>query len=412
MKFDIVCLPTVPAQGDDRTRLRPIGRNRHKVQEMYQQVIEVCVAAEAAGFDAFSTTEHHFHTEGFELAPAPVVLYSHLAAICDRIAFAPLGMVLTTWDPIRLAEELAVLDHLSRGRLYVGLARGYQPRWTDIMGQHYSVQGATMDGSAVDEHNREVFEEMLDILLKAWTCETFDYDGKFYKVPAPRDGITWPVHELTRQFGAPDELNEDGKVVKIGVVPGPYQTPHPPLWQGYAASQKTVLRCARMGITPFLIIAEPEMFRDWCVEYQAVAASVGRALAVGEGVGASRSVTFGDRFEEAYELGVRTTGAAFEEYFAKFGFMEAFRRPTDPPTRDLGLQGPREVFQRLLEGGFAICGTPDDVTRGVEQLSRCHGDGQLEWFSWNLFQQGYASRDVYLRQIELFEKHVIKEFSE
>lgn len=118
------------------------------------------------------------------------------------------------------------------------------------MGQHYSVQGATMDGSAVDEHNREVFEEMLDILLKAWTCETFDYDGRFYKVPAPRDGITWPVHELTRQFGAPDELNEDGKVVKIGVVPGPYQTPHPPLWQGYAASQKTVLRCAKMGITP------------------------------------------------------------------------------------------------------------------------------------------------------------------
>ena len=65
---------------------------------------------------------------------APLLIYADLAA---RTKFSPLGLVLPSWDPIRAAEELAVLDHLTRGRIYAGFARGYQDRWINVLGQQY-----------------------------------------------------------------------------------------------------------------------------------------------------------------------------------------------------------------------------------------------------------------------------------
>jgi alkanesulfonate monooxygenase SsuD/methylene tetrahydromethanopterin reductase-like flavin-dependent oxidoreductase (luciferase family) len=412
VQFDIVTVPTIPATPEERARLRPIGRNKAKFQEMYKEIIDICVAAEDAGFDAFSTTEHHFHSEGFEASVSPIVLYSHLAAVCKKISFAPLGVVLPTWDPIRLAEEIAMLDHLSQGRVKVGLARGYQPRWTQVLGQKYNVKAATMDGSPQDVMNREVFDEMFDIIIKAWTQETFEHNGKYYQVPFPHEGIDWPVHEMTRQYGAPGELDDQGRIKQISVVPGPYQDPHPPLWQAYAASESTVRRCAEKGITPFLIVSNPEQFAQFCTMFKDVASSVGRELKVGEGLGANRSVTFGNTFEEAFELGVQTTGVVFHEYFTRFGFMAGFRREGDSSDPDLGLKNPRDVFTRLYEEGFAICGTPDQVASEVDKVINCHGaGGQLDWFSWNLFQQGNAPLDVALEQIGQFHTHVIKNYA-
>jgi alkanesulfonate monooxygenase SsuD/methylene tetrahydromethanopterin reductase-like flavin-dependent oxidoreductase (luciferase family) len=412
MKFNVFVLPTVPGTPEDRARLRPIGRNRERLGQMYEEVIEVCQLAEELGFESFSTTEHHFHSEGFELSASPLVLYSHLAAICKRIIFAPLGVVLPTWDPIRLAEEIATLDHLSHGRVMVGLARGYQSRWTNVLGQKYHVQGATMDGSAVDEQNREVFEEVLEVMIKAWTQDSFSHRGKYYQVPSTPEGVDWPCREVTESYGAPGEIDSDtGKSVEISVTPAPLQDPHPRFWQGYAASESTVLRCAARGITPFILVSKPEQLLEFCTKYQHIAAENGRKLALGEGVGVTRGVVFGNTFEEAYELGVKTVGYVFGEYLARFGFVEIVRRPDDNPAFPLNLGGPRQLFQRLWEDELVICGTPDDVKRKIEDVATCHGDGNLEYFSWQLLTQGIAPREVTREQLELFGKHIIPEFA-
>jgi alkanesulfonate monooxygenase SsuD/methylene tetrahydromethanopterin reductase-like flavin-dependent oxidoreductase (luciferase family) len=412
MKFNVFVLPTVPGTPEDRARLRPIGRNRERLGQMYEEVIEVCQLAEELGFESFSTTEHHFHSEGFELSASPLVLYSHLAAICKRIIFAPLGVVLPTWDPIRLAEEIATLDHLSHGRVMVGLARGYQSRWTNVLGQKYHVQGATMDGSAVDEQNREVFEEVLEVMIKAWTQDSFSHRGKYYQVPSTPEGVDWPCREVTESYGAPGEIDSDtGKSVEISVTPAPLQDPHPRFWQGYAASESTVLRCASRGITPFILVSKPEQLLEFCTKYQHIAAENGRKLALGEGVGVTRGVVFGNTFEEAYELGVKTVGYVFGEYLARFGFVEIVRRPDDNPAFPLNLGGPRQLFQRLWEDELVICGTPDDVKRKIEDVATCHGDGNLEYFSWQLLTQGIAPREVTREQLELFGKHIIPEFA-
>jgi alkanesulfonate monooxygenase SsuD/methylene tetrahydromethanopterin reductase-like flavin-dependent oxidoreductase (luciferase family) len=412
MKFNVFVLPTVPGTPEDRARLRPIGRNRERLGQMYEEVIEVCQLAEDVGFESFSTTEHHFHSEGFEVSASPLVLYSHLAAICKRIIFAPLGVVLPTWDPIRLAEEIATLDHLSHGRVMVGLARGYQSRWTNVLGQKYHAQGATMDGSAVDEQNREVFEEVLEVMIKAWTQDSFTHRGKYYQVPSTPEGVDWPCREVTESYGAPGEIDPvTGKSVEISVTPAPLQDPHPRFWQGYAASESTVLRCAARGITPFILVSKPEQLLEFCTKYQHIAAENGRKLALGEGVGVTRGVVFGDTFEEAYELGVKTVGYVFGEYLARFGFVEIVRRPDDNPAFPLNLGGARQLFQRLWEDGLVICGTPDDVKRKIEDVATCHGDGNLEYFSWQLLTQGIAPLEVTRQQLELFGKHIIPEFA-
>ena len=239
MKFMLFVLPTVPGTLEDRKRLRPIGRNNERYQQMLDEVRQLAVFADDAGFDVMATTEHHFHSEGYETSVAPLLLYADLAARTKRIKFSPLGLVLPSWDPMRAAEELAVLDHLTKGRIYAGFARGYQDRWVNVLGQQYHVTGAPMDGSSIDNHNRKVYEETLKVIKKAWTEESFDYDGEYYKVPYPyKEGITrWPVHEWTRTYGAPGEVDDKGVIRKICVVPKPYQQPHPPLFQPFSVSE-------------------------------------------------------------------------------------------------------------------------------------------------------------------------------
>src|SRR6266436_6879016 len=157
--------------------------------------------------------------------------------------------------PIRAAEELAVLDHLTKGRIYAGFARGYQDRWVNVLGQQYHATGAPMDGSAIDNHNRRVYEETLKVIKKAWTEDAWEYDGEYYRVPFPyEEGIRrWPVAEWTRAYGAPGEIDDQGVIRKICVVPKPYQEPHPPLFQPFSVSENTIRYTAQSGIVPWIL---------------------------------------------------------------------------------------------------------------------------------------------------------------
>ena len=140
--------PVLPAASEEeRAALRPIGRNR----ELYQQVLsgwhEIVRAADELGFWGVATIEHHFWSEGYEVGPSPGVLTGYWAAITHNVRVGQLGYVMSTQNPIRVAEEVAILDHLTRGRCFVGFARGYQSRWTNVLGQHLGAR-ATRSPSA------------------------------------------------------------------------------------------------------------------------------------------------------------------------------------------------------------------------------------------------------------------------
>jgi alkanesulfonate monooxygenase SsuD/methylene tetrahydromethanopterin reductase-like flavin-dependent oxidoreductase (luciferase family) len=403
MKFMVFILPTVPATFAERERMRPIGRNNDKIQEMIAQVREIATLTDEAGFDVLAMTEHHFHSEGLELSVAPIPFFADLAARTRRIKFASLILALPTWDPIRLAEEIAMLDHLTRGRFIVGIGRGYQDRWVNVLGQKYAVTGARSDGGAEDDYNREVFEELFSIMKKAWTEEAFSFTGKYYNVPAAGDGgiRSWPVARTwTEKYGAAGEVDSDGVVRKICVVPKPFSTPHPKLWQAFSFSPKTLQWCAAQDLLPWILVSDPEAFRALSENYQQAAAMNGRTLRLGQNVGAFRMVHLGESYEAAYELGQSALGEAFVRYFSGFGFFEGFRR--------VGEVGdvPR-TYQRMVESSFAICGTTDSVKRQIDQLRT---NANPEWFGWYL-DQGLMSRDQIRRQIELFATKIMPEFS-
>jgi alkanesulfonate monooxygenase SsuD/methylene tetrahydromethanopterin reductase-like flavin-dependent oxidoreductase (luciferase family) len=382
---------------------------------MLDELRELATLADDAGFDVFATTEHHFHSEGYETSVAPLLLYADLAVRTKRIKFAPLGLVLPSWDPLRAAEELAVLDHLTKGRVYGGFARGYQDRWVNVLGQQYHVTGAPMDGSAIDNHNRRVYEETLKVIRKAWTEECFEYNGEYYKVPFPyEEGIRrWPVADWTRQYGAPGEIDEDGVIRKICVVPKPYQHPHPPLFQPFSVSENTIRYTAQSGIVPWILVAYPPEFQRLCRVFQDVAASAGRNLRLGEGVGAFRAVHFGRTEAEAVTLLRETNYRGFEIYFGGFGFWEAFRTPEDAAKYPLNPYTPLPrsewTVERMRAVKYALAGTPDQVKAEIEALHEVGGSGDLEWFGW-FFDQGFMSLDESKRQLELFARHVMPAF--
>ena len=234
--------------------------------------------------------------------------------------------MLPAWDPIRAAEELAVLDQLTKGRIYAGFARGYQDRWVNVLGQQYHVTGAPMDGSAIDTHNRSVYEETLKVIKKAWTEEAWDYNGEYYKVPYPyEEGIRrWPVAEWTREYGAPGEVDAEGVVRKICVVPRPYQDPHPPLFQPFSVRENTIRYTAQSGIVPWILVAYPP-------DFNGCAGSTRRSPPPPGATSARRKRrrlprrAFRQTEAEAVELFRQTNYAGFQKYFGGFGFAEAFR---------------------------------------------------------------------------------------
>ena len=416
MKFQLFVLPTVPATLEKREELRPIGRNNERFQAMIDEVRSLCLIADDAGFDCFSTTEHHFHSEGYEASVAPLLLYADLAVRTKQIKFAPLALVLPSQDPLRVAEQVAYLDHLTKGRVYAGFARGYQQRWVNVLGQKIPVEAAPMDGGDVDKHNKRVHEEFIDIIYKAWDQDLLQYDGEFYQVPFPYNkGIEgWPVPEWTRKYGAPGEIDDQGILRGVSVIPRPYQQPHPPAFQPFSVSESTIKHTAKVGVTPIILVSNPPDFTRLCKTYQEVAAENGRELGLGESVGAFRAISFGDTEAEGRALLEKTNFFGFNAYFAGFGFWEAFRFPEDAEKYPLDPYTPLPpsewTMDRFVNVKYGLAGTVDQVKRQIEDVATIHGNGgELEWFSW-FFDQGLMPLDEAKRQIELFAEHIIPEF--
>ena len=200
-------------------------------QRMLKELTELVKLADDLGYDSVSFTEHHFHIEGFELSNNPVLLDLYFAMQTKRIRVGQLGIVLPAANPIRVAEDIAMLDHMTGGRACAGFARGYQRRWVDAMAQQTHGVSGTLPHhhDAIDQTNREAFEENWQIIKKCWTEEMLTFQGKYWKVPA---GATpWDL-ETTVKYG---KGVENGMLTSVGVVPKPLQKPYPPVFLPFAA---------------------------------------------------------------------------------------------------------------------------------------------------------------------------------
>ncbi len=392
MKVSLFYLPSVGSRAEIEQGMA--GLRGDLYQRMLREVSAEARLADDLGYNSISFTEHHFHVEGFELSNNPVLFDLYVAMQTKRIRVGQLGIVLPANNPIRVAEDIAMLDHMTGGRANAGFARGYQRRWVDVMAQQlHGIHGATPgQHDEIDQANRAAFEEHFRIIKKAWTEDMLEFEGRYWRIPV--EGTPWDI-DATRQWGA--GVDDNNIVRQVGVVPKPVQKPHPPIFQPFASSENTIRWCAREGVTAILPPMHLGLQNRLYDVYREEAEAHGRSVKPGEGLGVLRDVVIADTDEEAQHLWA--TGAAFcgATWFAPFHFGDVLREPgqTEGPSRE-----------EMLSNGMLLVGSVDTVTR---QLERLLSDTPVEWiFAW--IYNGLVPHQANLRSIEKFATEVLPRF--
>ena len=147
------------------------------------------------GYNTFWMAEHHFQPEGTELIPNLLMMAMHLCGITKNINIGCGFNIVPMWHPLRLAEDYAMADILTGGRIIFGVGRGYHTREVESFGAPLLDQNA----------NREMFEEGVDVLFKAFEGKPFSHKGKYWTIPpeVPYRGYT--LKEITL-IPAPERL--------------------------------------------------------------------------------------------------------------------------------------------------------------------------------------------------------------
>jgi len=155
--------------------------------EAIAQVGAMAVLMDGLGYNAFWMAEHHFQREGTECIPNVLLMALHLTHVTKQLKIGCGFNITPMWHPLRLAEDYAMADILSNGRVIFGLGRGYHTREVETFGSPLLDQDA----------NRELYEEQTDIIFKAFNEESFSHKGKHYTLPpeVPYRGYT--LKELT-----------------------------------------------------------------------------------------------------------------------------------------------------------------------------------------------------------------------
>jgi alkanesulfonate monooxygenase SsuD/methylene tetrahydromethanopterin reductase-like flavin-dependent oxidoreductase (luciferase family) len=201
-------------------------------REAFDEALATAEAAEALGFDGVWLAERHFAAPGgaapvSSIGSAPLLLATAIATRTSRLRVGTAVLLLPLGHPVRLAEEVATLDHLSHGRLDLGIGRSSFPR---------SYEGYNI----AYEESRARFREYLDVMRLAWTQERFSYAGTFYTF---RD---------------------------VELIPKPYQHPHPPLHHA-ATTRETFAAIGTLGFPLLvgLVSAAMSELAEGIAEYQA-----------------------------------------------------------------------------------------------------------------------------------------------
>ena len=213
------------------------------------------------------------------------MLGQDLAAHTDTLRIGQCGVILPDWHPLRVAEDVALLDHFSKGRVDFGVARGLNSR--------ASIQFHPDADRRDHDRSYALFAESLDIVKKAWTEDAFTYSGEFYRFPEP-GWIEPSTSTRDTRFHSPD-----GELIALGVHPKPYQKPHPPMWQ-MGDSIPSHRFAASRGMGNICLALSYEKIREaWGIYNEVSLETEGQDLQPGEKVAVMRPTYIAETYEEA-----------------------------------------------------------------------------------------------------------------
>jgi len=298
-------------------------------------------------------TEHHFGHEGFEVVPNPVMMSTWAAAHTKRIRIGQAANIITFWHPLRFAEDLAMLDHMSGGRVECAVGRGIYGREALQLNKQADTRNPAQ--------NFRIFAESLEIIRRAWSEENFSFKGEFFQFPDP--GFAWD-HAASPKSADYQDM-ETFELQKLTLVPRTLQQPTPPMHQvvdGHLAIQYAAENNlgAMMWIPPTDALKPRfELYRD------KRAAKEGREVALGEGVILVRDMFCAESKEEAKRLG----GDGIVDYLRWVCHWRGLDNH-----RHLGEELPKTdgkldlLSVDFLEDRNLLFGTPDQISDKIEEM--------------------------------------------
>jgi alkanesulfonate monooxygenase SsuD/methylene tetrahydromethanopterin reductase-like flavin-dependent oxidoreductase (luciferase family) len=322
-----------------------LDRNDLPLREYYEQRLKVIEAFDRCGFYAYHVAEHHFTPLG--MAPSPSVFLAAIGQRTTRLRFGTFVYALPVHHPLRVLEEICMLDHMSGGRLEIGFGRGSVPFEISYYGQNA-------------EERQQIYAERLDLILKAFTVSTLSWHGRY------------------DQFdNVPMEFS-------------PLQKPHPPLWYG-AHSPDSAERAARKGLN-IVTNDMPASARAIVARYRDIWGQTQSGSELPK-MGLVRFIVVADSDEAALAVARR----AYLRWRASFTYLSELNGTLpDSPLR-------ANSFDDLIGQGQAIAGSPETV--------RAFLDSQVDDTRANYIVGQFCFGDLTLaemqRSVELFAAHVM-----
>lgn len=337
---------------------------------LYQNYIDQFVLAEELGYDAICFNEHHFTAYG--LMPSPNIMAAALAARTKRVKLAIFGNAIPLrGQPLRVAEEISMLDCMSGGRVICGFVRGIPSEYFA-----YNVDPG---------ESRARFEEAWELIVRAWTEDhPFDWDGRFWKYK------------------------------NVSIWPRPFQSPHPPLWMP-AESAESIEYAARKRVPISRVYVPTAEMKEGFDYYRQVAARDGWQPGP-EYFMPMRHVYVAETDEQA-----RRESEKHLEYFYKYLVTGTFRSQVRQQAAKQGYVSDRAyaysskgkvdkgsrylsfTFDSFLEGGDIIVGGPRSVTEQILNQQKELGFSTL----LGLFQFGSLPHELVVKNLKLFAREVL-----
>ena len=345
------------------------------------------VLAEELGFEAIWLGEHPFGPYGAGDVPNPILLGADLAARTSRIRIGQMANIVPWWHPIRLAEDLATLDNMTRGRVEVGFGRGIWP-----------YEGPQFHPNAdprKDSENRELFREIVEIVRKIWTDEYFSHQGTNYTFPVEDTVFSHPSYPSNPVW------QQGEKVTKLRVTPRPYQTPHPPLWMT-VSTDRSVTTAAELGLKACYWQPPALRIRQRMETYAEVRSRVeGRSFSLGEDQAVMRSTYVASSMEEARR-------DAEEGIMSAFIFNDPFRGRQVFTNPGEELEPNMKLDWDFLEPRTLLVGSPENVVERIQELREACN---LEYMLIEFAHQGLPLSKT-LRNLENFATKVMPRFTD
>jgi alkanesulfonate monooxygenase SsuD/methylene tetrahydromethanopterin reductase-like flavin-dependent oxidoreductase (luciferase family) len=324
-----------------------MDRGLAPLDRFFEERLRLVEAYDHAGFYGYHVAEHHSTPLG--VAPSPGVWLAAIAQRTKRLRFGALVYLLPLYHPLKLLEEICMLDQISGGRLLLGVGRGISP----IELRYYGLD---------PEQTPAMYAEALEVILRGMKGGTLSYEGKYYQY---RD--------------VPIELT-------------PFQTPHPPLW--YGLGRKEAIPWAvqnRVNIVGNL--PNPQM-RALTDAYRAEWAAQGNAPSEMPLMGVGRHVVVGETEREALDI-ARRGYSKWRASFLKLWDLHGMR-----PVMHAVFP---EHFEDAEAEGCAVAGTPDKVHTHLQHAIDKSGLNYLLC----RFAFGDITGDESLHSVELFTRHVM-----